>query len=74
MKLATADAEFAELKGSNRVVARGQGSSAALAAARAVRYLFDDPKVKGRRIANLNVTIHISTPTLVATAKFGQEQ
>ncbi len=62
MKMATAHAEFADLRGNNQAIARATASNAGLAAGRAVRNLFNDSKVKGKRIHSLNVTIVITTP------------
>lgn len=67
MKVARAEAEFAELKGNNVVVARGAASRADLAAARAVRNLFADPKVKRKRISNFRVNIFVTEEPTVET-------
>lgn len=60
MKTARVEAEFAELKGNNVVIAKGCATNAAGAVARAARSLFADPKVKGRRIKTFKATFYIS--------------
>lgn len=60
MKTARVEAEFAELKGNNVVIAKGTATNAAGAIARAARNLFLDSKVKGRRIRTFKATFYIS--------------
>lgn len=59
MKIATLDCEFVELRGDNRVVARGEGGSPKVAIARAVGNLLRDPKVRRKRITHFRASVTI---------------
>jgi hypothetical protein len=61
MKIATIDSEFVELKGDNRLVARGEGSTTRTAIARAIGNLLRDPKVRRKRITHFRATVTIQT-------------
>ena len=59
MKLATIDAEFVELKGDNRVIARGEGGTPQVAIKRAISALLRDPKVRRKHITQFRAAITI---------------
>ena len=59
MKIATIDAEFVELKGENRLVARGEGSTTRTAIARAIGNLLRDPKVRRKHISHFRASITV---------------
>ena len=61
MKIATIDAEFVELKGENRLVARGEGSTTRTAIARAIGNLLRDTKVRRKHITHFRATVTIQT-------------
>ena len=63
MKVATISAEFAELKGNNLAIGRGQGSTAKAAIARVVADLLKQPNVKRKRVSHINATITIINKT-----------
>lgn len=60
MKIATVQGEFAEIRGNNLAIGRGEGSTAKAAIARAIGDLLKQPNVRRKRISNFKATINIS--------------
>ena len=63
MKIVTIEAVFSELKpNTQRQQSRGQGSSVRTAFAAAARNLFQQPRLKRKRITAFTCTVSIDTP------------
>lgn len=60
MKLATIEGEFAEIKGNNQAVGRGEASNAKAAISRAIGDLLKQPNISHKHISNFKCTVHIS--------------
>jgi hypothetical protein len=60
VKIATVSGEFAEIKGNNLAIGRGQGSTPKAAIARAIGDLLKQPNVRRKRISSFKATITIT--------------
>lgn len=67
MKIARIEAEFAELKGDNRVSGKGEASTVRAAISRAVADLFKQPALRSKRISTINMTVTLTNKVALGT-------